>query len=247
VSIELALAGAGILAAATLQSATGFGFSLVAGPVVFAVTESAPAVGLIFFAGQMVNALVLFGERRPLAVDWNAVKLATLAALPGLPLGALILRAVSDAAMRIAVGGLVCAIVVGRFVRGRREPRPAGRGTALAAGLAVGVLTTSTTTAGPPLAIWLTRARMRPAAIRDTVTVIFFTLDLIAIPVLLAIVGSALLDRWTWLLLVVPLAAVGHALGRQVFLRLPERLYEPLVLTTAFAAGMAALVSGLRA
>ena len=189
-----------LLVAATIQSATGFGFALVAGPALYAVTTPTSAVALVLIVGQVVNALVLFGERRRPVIDWTAVRPALAAAIPGLPIGALIVTVVPTAAMRIAVGLIVAALVLARLVRGRRPARAAamGRGSALAAGFAVGVLTTSTTTNGPPLAIWLTARRMPPAAIRDAVTVIFAVVDIVGIVALLAIAGSdALADaRW---------------------------------------------------
>jgi uncharacterized membrane protein YfcA len=247
VSTGLLIAGLGLLVAAVIQAATGFGFALVAGPVLYAVTEPAAAVALVLILGQVVNVLVLFGERRRPHVDWSAVRPALAAAIPGLPIGALIIRVVSATAMRIAVGGIVCAIVALRFLgrnRPRRQRNP-GRGAALAAGFSVGVLTTSTTTSGPPLAIWLTARNMEPRVIRDVVSVIFFVLDVIGIAVLFAVGGSDSTARLDWALLLLPVVIVGHVIGRQVFLRLPARHYEPLVLGAAFVAGLLSIATGI--
>src|SRR4051812_49459972 len=126
--------------------------------------EPAAAVALVLILGQVVNVLVLFGERRRPQVDWSAVRPALAAAIPGLPVGALIVRIVSATAMRIAVGGIVCAIVAVRFLarhRPRRQRRP-GRGAALAAGFSVGVVTTSATPNRPPPPVWLTGRPMEP-------------------------------------------------------------------------------------
>ena len=55
-STGLVIAALGLLvaAAAELQAATGFGFALVAGPVLYAVTEPAAAVALVLILGQVV-------------------------------------------------------------------------------------------------------------------------------------------------------------------------------------------------
>ena len=243
----LLIATGGLLVASILQSATGFGFALVAGPTLYTVMEPLTAVVLVLALGQVVNLLVLFGERRRPQIDWKVVTPALLAALPGLPIGALIVQAVPEAAMRLSVGVGVCTIVIVRLLRRHQPDRPARiqhRG-ALVAGFTVGVLTTSTTTSGPPLAIWLTAQRMEPAAIRHAVTVIFFTLDFVGIAVLLVITGSESLTHAGWIPALIPVAIAGHFLGHHAFLRLPPHRYTPIVLTTAFAAGTLATATGL--
>jgi uncharacterized membrane protein YfcA len=248
VSSSFAVAACALLIASTVQAATGFGFALVAGPALYAVVEPAAAVALVLVLGQVVNLLVLFGERRRPEVDWTAVRPALAAAVPGLPVGALIVRAVPDRAMRLIVGIVVCAIVVARLVR-RRTPQQrdarVGRGAALAAGFAVGVLTTSTTTNGPPLAIWLTARQMEPRMIRDVVSVIFFVLDSVGVAVLVAVSGTASLARASWIPALIPVAIAGHFLGRQVFLRRPSRYYEPTVLGSALVAGALSIATGI--
>ena len=72
-----------LLAAVALQAATGFGFALLAGPSLYAVMSPAHAVALLLILGLCVNVLILAGERRRLAVDWQGLKPAMLAALPG--------------------------------------------------------------------------------------------------------------------------------------------------------------------
>jgi uncharacterized protein len=58
------VAAAAVAAGAALQSATGFGFSIVAAPLVFAVVEPEEAVGLMIALGSLVNVLTLVSERR---------------------------------------------------------------------------------------------------------------------------------------------------------------------------------------
>jgi hypothetical protein len=254
VTVAFALVACGLLVASTVQSATGFGFSLIAGPALYAVIAPSAAVGLILVLGQVVNVLVLFGERRRPQPDWSAVLPALVAALPGLPIGALLVRALPESSLRIGVGLVVCAVVVERVTRRRRRSRSAaarpdtaaGWGGAIAAGFSVGVLTTSTTTSGPPLAIWLTARRMAPAAVRDTVTVIFFALDLVGIAVVVALVGSGpSLARAEWIPLLIPVALAGHVLGRRIFLRLPAQRYEWTVLAFALVAGAVSVATGI--
>jgi uncharacterized protein len=250
VSSTIAIVGAGLLLASTLQSATGFGFALVAGPAFFAAFEPTAAVALVLVLAEVVGVLVLFGEHRRPDPEWSAVLPAFVAALPGLPVGALLVRTLPTSSLRILVGLVVVLFVATRVSR-RRSAAPRGstdprRHRALAAGFAVGVLTTSTTTAGPPLAIWLTGRRMPAATLRDTVTVIFLALDLIGIAVLVAVLGAdATFAQMDWLPLLVPIAVGGQVLGRRIFLRLPTHRYEQVVLAFALAAGILSIAIGI--
>ncbi len=151
-------------------------------------------------------------------------------------------------ALRLAVALLVAVVVVDRIRMHRRGLRrgDGGRAAALSAGFAVGALTTSTTTNGPPLAVWLTARRLDPATLRDTVTVIFAIVDLAGIAVLAAVVGQGrTLTHASWLALLVPVCIAGQLAGRRVFLRIPARHFELVVLGLASAAAAVSLASGL--
>src|SRR3954447_2009751 len=103
----VALAVVALLAAVALQAATGFGFALLAGPSLYAVMSPVHAVALLLILGLCVNVLVLAGERRSLAVDWRGLRPAMLAAVPGLPLGAVLVRVLPAGALRVAIGAIV--------------------------------------------------------------------------------------------------------------------------------------------
>ena len=142
------VAAAAVAAGAALQSATGFGFSIVAAPLVFAVVEPEEAVGLLIVLGSLVNVLTLATERRRPRPVWRECAVLLAFALPGAVAGVAVLRALDPVALQIAVTAGVVA-TPGRARGWRQKPRtaPAGRGPI--AGLAAGALTTSTTTAGP--------------------------------------------------------------------------------------------------
>jgi uncharacterized membrane protein YfcA len=241
-----AVLAAGLFVAAVVQSATGFGYALVAGPVVYAVLEPAEAVALIMIIGEVISLLILFGERRRPHLLWSEIAPALAAAVPGLPLGALLLRVVPAPVLTFVVGASVSVLAGFRLAR-RGRPAPQrqvpGRAAAVTAGFSVGVLTTSTTTSGPPLAIWLTARRLEPAVIRDVVTVIFAALDVIGLATIIAIAGVDSLPSPTRVIPLALMALAGHGIGRRVFLRLPAAAYEPVVLGAALVAGLAGVTA----
>jgi hypothetical protein len=214
--VLLVLAALGAVIGAAVQSATGFGFSLVAAPLLFAAVGPVEAVGLLTLLGAEVNLLTLGTERRrprPLGRE-TGILLAW--AVPGALAGVAVLRALSAVALQLA---LTAGVIATLLVR-RRAPGHAPAWAAPLAGFAAGALTTSTTTSGPPLLAYLLGRGHEPARLRDTLTTCFLALAAIGA---LALVVTGTDAAWPDPLLLaalVPLVAAGHVAGRPVFARL---------------------------
>src|SRR3954452_19420351 len=86
-----------------LQAATGFGFSLVAAPLVFAALDKAPAVGLLLLLATEVNLLTLATEGRRARPLRRSALVMLAAAAPGALVGVAVLRALSPVALQVAV------------------------------------------------------------------------------------------------------------------------------------------------
>jgi uncharacterized membrane protein YfcA len=240
--MTLLLAAVGVAIGAALQSATGFGFSLAAAPLLFAALGPAEAVGLLTILGTEVNLLTLGTERRrPQPLGRETVVLLGWAA-PGALAGVAVLRALSVTALQIA---LTAGVVMTLLVR-RRAPGHAPAWAAPLAGFVAGALTTSTTTSGPPLLAYLLGRGHAPSRLRDTLTVCFLALGPIAA---VALVVTRTADAWPdpiLLAALVPVVAVGHLAGRPLFARLAHGgRYEPVltvVLLCSVAIGLAGVV-----
>lgn len=234
-------------AAASLQSASGFGFALIAGPAFFAVLGPEEAVATVLCLGATVNLLMLAGERRPTEIRSADLILPLVLAIPGLALGVLVLSALDKEPLQVAVGISVLAAVA-LMARPRALPphRPDGQRAPIgdsAVGLTVGVLTTSTSVNGPPLLLWLLAKGATPVEVRDTLALAFVSLNLAGLAVLVVAEGGlGVLDADVLLLL--PLTAAGWLAGRLVFRGLDPQRFRTLNLGLAAAAGVASLVAG---
>src|ERR687893_1161858 len=94
-ALELILVGLGVGAGATLQSATGFGFALVAGPAVFAAVAPAEAITILLVLGAVLNLLIMLAEQRPSQVLGREAAWILGWAAPGIVAGILILTALA--------------------------------------------------------------------------------------------------------------------------------------------------------
>jgi uncharacterized membrane protein YfcA len=241
------LACLAVLVGATVQAAAGFGLALIAGPALVALLAPTEAVTTLLVLATVTTSLLLLVRRRPRpAVRWGDVRTATLAAVPGLLAGVLVLAVVSKAALQLAVGAGVLVAVGLQVLRRAPAGRTTGsRWTVLGVGLTAGILTTTTGTNGPPLVLWLERRGMAPAEMRDTLAVLFLALSLLGATVLVTSGQAARTLRPEVLLTLLAAAVTGHAAGRRLFHLLDARRFRIAGLALSALAGVASIAAAL--
>lgn len=238
------LAALAVAAGAMLASATGFGFSLISAPLLFALLGPRPAIGLLIVVGVEVNALTLATEaRRPRPLLRQAVVLLAWS-MPGAVAGVAVLRSLDAVALQVVLTLVVLSTLAVR----RRRVTGAPAWAAPAAGFAAGALTTSTSTSGPPLLAYLLGRGHDPVQVRDTLTLCFLGLSPIgALALWLTGTHDALPDLGLVAALA-PAALVGHLAGRRIFAALAAGgRYEPVltvVLLASLGMGLAGALAG---
>jgi hypothetical protein len=242
------LAAIATLAGATVQGATGFGLSLMLGPALFLVLEPREALTTLAALSATLNALMLFGEGRAREVVARDLWPLAPGALLGLPLGVLVLEALSKETLQVVVGvGVILAAAV--QARPRRaaellEPERAGAVAAGGTGLATGALTSSLNLNGPPLVLWLLRHGATAAQLRDSIAAVVLPLNLVAIGAVVAAAGPADALDATALALLAPVTVAGHYLGRRLYARIDPVTFRAVALALVAAAGAASVVAG---
>jgi uncharacterized protein len=204
---------AAVLLGGLLQSATGTGFAQLAAPVLTAVHGPHQSVATLALLGPVVSALTLGEVRRPEVLKRTAVIL-TVAGVPGMVVGVLVLRhaPVDVLKVLVALAVLVGVVAVGRGMK--------LRGSAAGPGFVSGVLATSTGLSGPPMVLYLLGHRARPAEVRDTLAAVFLATGLLTI---VALEVGDLLHPAERMGLLLAATIAGQVSGRLVFRRLGER------------------------
>ncbi|WP_167760879.1 sulfite exporter TauE/SafE family protein [Geodermatophilus sp. DF01-2] len=232
-----AAAAAVFLLAATAQAVTGFGFALVAVPLLVLVTDSITAVVATTAVGLVLTGLIGYRERghvqRPTAVRF------IVAGLIGMPLGLVALARLDERSLTILIAVAVL-LAAGLLWSGVRVP--AGPGPQWGAGLLSGALLTSTGMNGPPVVLMMQARALPPRPFRATLQVVFFGQDVAAVAAF-AVLGY--LDPAV--ATVVAAAAVGVPagwwLGDRLFGLLPPAGFRILVLTTVTASAAVSLAT----
>lgn len=238
------LAAVGVFAGGACHSATGFGFALVAAPLVVAALPPERAISTLLVLGVLTSALTLATEgRRPRPLWGESGRLLVWGAL-GAVAGAVLLAELDRTALQLVVSASVVAALAARVLARRRPAASPRRSRARlpAAGLTAGALTTTTTANGPPLLLYLLGRRATPAQMRDTLSVLFVAFGLVGLAALATGDGELALPGTAIALAFAAAAALGHLAGRPLFARLEPGRYEQAVaalLLASVTAGVA--------
>lgn len=232
--------GAVLATGIALQSALGFGASMLASPLLLLFLEPVQVVSLLLICGLLAGPLILAEGGQRMRVRWDEGWGLLAAAAVGLPFGVVVLGWLGKQSMQLVVGVLILLSLVAQQVR---PARPTGPVSGAVAGLASGVLTTSTGLNGPPLILWLRGRGHSPGVFRATVTMVFLGTSVFGLVSL--IVGTD--PKLSVGLVVAALVGtlVGWAVGARVFWRMEARHHRRAVTVVLVATAVASLVAGV--
>lgn len=145
--IELSILGVAIFAGACLQASIGFGMGMLVAPVL-AVMEPRLVPGTVIVLALFLTLMVTIRERHHL--DLHGAGWALVGRLPGTVAGAWLVVVVPADGLAWLVAAVVLGGVVMAFMGWAPHP---GRRNLVAAGAASGLMGTSTSIGGAPMAI----------------------------------------------------------------------------------------------
>ncbi|WP_347057101.1 sulfite exporter TauE/SafE family protein [Blastococcus sp. HT6-30] len=234
--LALVACGLAVLVASVVQTATGMGFGLLAGPLVLLVQPALVPGPLL--VGTLASLLpVLWRERGALEIP--AMRGAMLASVPG-ALAGLGLLQVMDARLLAATVAVVVLVACGAGIAGVQLP--GGRRALTVAGFASGTLSTVAATPGPPLV--LTYRAPSPAAQRANLSVFFVGTTVLSLGVLVAggeLSGSGAASG----ALLVPFVLLGYVAAGPLRRRLSLPAMRRAALVLCLLSGAALLVRAL--
>lgn len=229
------------LGAAFNQAVSGFGFALIAVPLVSLATSAAHAVVIVSLVGLPVT--IVMAARHHHHVDRRAVRALLAASLAGMPLGLVVLTLVSDGVLRVVIGAAV--LVLATFVAVELPIGRAARVVDVMSGFASGVLATSTGTNGPPLVFGLRARGLSAQQFRSTISVLFAVSGVVSLFgfVVTRHVDAVALGHAT---VALPFVGLGWFVGDRVAPRVAERAFHRLIVALLYASALSAMVSAFR-
>lgn len=230
-----------ICIAAFLQSISGFGFSLLAMPLLSTVVDIREAVVIATICGLFTNVVHITKDHH--LVDHSIARRISLSALVGMPLGIILLSAFSATQMRVAISSITIVLVV--LMMRKFSLREENTRADVVLGAISGVLATSVSTNGPPLIFLLQSKRLEPSCFRATLAYVF-TISGSASFVLLMLAGKGSVAAFQFSLLSLPAMYLGTLMGRRarsaVSLEAFQLMTYVLLIATAASTALAAFL-----
>jgi uncharacterized membrane protein YfcA len=255
----VALLVLGSVGGAVVQSATGFGFAIVAAPVFLAAMNSHAALQVLVVIHLVQTAMLLPGVWA--MVPMRLLKALVMGAAIGSPIGLLFFMSLDVRALKLTVGVLILlftALLIAREAGWLMRVAPADRANAAAGdemtavpppmayvtGAISGAMTSLLVMPGPPLMLYLAGAPL-PHAHARALAIAFFGLCYLFVTGLNAFWAGMGEGVWLLALAMVPAVYLGTLAGRRIARHVTQGSYRIAVLALLVLSGVGAILSAL--
>jgi uncharacterized protein len=237
---QLIVVAVAIFVAAFVQMLAGFGFALLAMPIMTLAVPVEEAVVVVSIFGLATTSWQSIHLRRD--ADPGLVRRLTSFSILGMPLGLVVLNVVDDRTLRVVLG--VSVLTATLLLVRRLSLAHAGPGLDAGCGFLSGVLNTSLGTNGPPLVFDLQARGLDADVFRATISAVFVFSNIVALLLFIAD-GKVSGDELVAVAVAAPAWALGQGLGWPVRRHVHGERFRRLVLVLLSAVGVSAIVFAL--
>lgn len=239
---DLAVVACVVLVSASVQTLTGFGFALLAVPLLALVMPAESAVVISASLGLLTSAGLAVKERAH--GDRVAIRRMLGGAAIGAPLGIIVLGLVTGRQLRFLLAGVIFSFLL-VTLRGWAL-RKDSAGVEIGAGVVSGVLNTTLSTNGPPLVMALQARHLPPSQFRGTLAPVVAATGVLTV-VLFAVTGRYDTEVWQSLAVALPALGLGYLIGARQHHRFEPVAFRRLVLVLLAITGTVTLVGAILA
>ena len=224
-------------AAALIGTLTGFGYALLATPLLILVLPPREVVPLVLLSSIVLLVLLVIESYREM--DGRKISRWALGALPGMFVGGHVLATVSDNAMKFVIGVItLCAAALLSLRPG--QPWQREWPGALGAGMLSGVLVGASGISGPPVILFGLKQNWDHRILRASLIGYFGIVHALAVLVL-GRLGVAGIEDLSQLIGVLPGVFIGFTLGMKWRSKVNQTLFRSIALALLWASGVLAL------
>ena len=229
-----------VLGASTIQALFGFGFGLISVPLMIFFVDLPTAV-VTATAVSTVSCAVQWWESRAVQAREMTQRLVC-SALIGMPFGLWLLLNLDTRVMK-AILGVVVLIGVFLSIKGF-DLQQLPKSFDYAMGVVSGVLSTATSTNGPPLVFLLHARHFSPQDFRAVLNRVFTFLNFLTL-VIFAFAGKLTADALRLALFSIPVMGIGVFLGTRLRTRINPEHFRNLVIGLLTLSGLSAITNAI--
>lgn len=242
--LYILLTAAVIMMASFFATVSGFGFALVATPVLSLFMETKEAVVFVLLSGFVLRLITMVKNRDNF--EWSTVMAVTFGSVLGIIPGSIALKVIGSSQLEVFLGIilLIAAYLMGKEVRIRITNKTQGR---IAAGFFSGFFGSATSVSGPPLVIYFLNENMEKSLMRSNMIWSF------GLNGTLMLLGSYLAGTMDYIAADPTVAAagitgliIGWWAGERMFYRLNQHLFRRIALLGVCAGAIGMLYNGLK-
>ncbi|KPJ62480.1 MAG: hypothetical protein AMS15_03855 [Planctomycetes bacterium DG_23] len=240
-SVSVIIAGLVVIFfAGLIQGLTGFGFALVAVPIMTLFLSPKEVVPVVLIHAILIVAVILYEARK--WVDLRRIWPLMIAGIVGIPLGTYLLIFLQEGTLKILIGSVIVVFALA-FLKGFRKQIKAEKLAFAPVGFISGLLAGSTMMGGPPVILFFTNQGLSKNVFRANIVLYFTAVSLAAIP---AYVAGGLITKEVVkdAVLLLPALIAGGLTGIRLARAVQEQLFEKIVLIILIVAGLMSIASG---
>jgi uncharacterized membrane protein YfcA len=229
-----------VFVAGATQSLTGFGFGLVAIPLLTLVISPKLAPPVVLICGIVLNLLIL--RRAYVAVQPKRIGMLTLAGILGVPFGTWVLANWGVESLRIYIGVMTC-LAAAFFLAGFRREIQHEAIVSAPVGFVSGIMQGSINMAGPPVILFFTNQGLPRQVFRANIIAYFFVLQIVSVP-LLILNGILDFEAFTSGVILLPSLIAGGFAGAAFADRVDDGVVRRITLVIVSFAGIVSILNG---
>lgn len=209
--MEIALFIMIILIAATLQTSTGFGFSILATPFLLFLFQPAEAIQINLLLSLIISSALIMQIKKD--IDFGILKRFITGSIIGLPVGMVTFLFVDVNKLKLVISIVIILLTVLLILSVRMKQTK--RRDLIVGGLS-GLLTTSIGMPGPPLLLYFSGTDTKKETLRGTTLAFYLFIYLVSLVIQVLFAGTTK-TMWVASLWALPLVFIGLYVGQILF------------------------------
>lgn len=240
--MELVVIGSIIFfASAMLQGLSGFGFSILAIPLITLFISPRTAVPVLILFSMIINIVVLYSTWKE--INLRKIWILLVFAIISMPLGAHLLIILNENTLKIFIGSSIFLFGL-LLLLGFKKQFKHEKIAMIPIGLISGLLGGSISISGPPIILFMANKGVEKHAFRGNLAVYFFLLNLFTVPVYF-LNGLFTKEVLSFSAVFFPGLLAGVIAGNLLSHKIKEDHFRKLTLILLILMGILSLISGL--